>query len=283
MAQSMTDLLGSLLQAGMTPSSNGRLEHSLSERGIGAPGGVLEQVFGRKTDATAGASRGPSSASPMDALEGPLASLGKMASAVLTEASQNKSLAAGGLGAIVGSILGGGKGSAKGAIGGGALALLGSIVLQAFQNAGGRQAGELAFDPQTKLNAGLREPENAQEEQDVQNVAELVIKGMINAAKSDGKIDEAELENIVGRIKEKGISAAERKFLEQEMRKPMDTDGLVHAISNPQVAAQVYAASLLAIEVDTPAEQKYLRDLATKLRLDANVVRHLHTALGVSA
>jgi uncharacterized membrane protein YebE (DUF533 family) len=281
----MTDLLGSLLQAGMTPSANGRLEHSLGEKGIGAPGGVLEQVFGKRNPAAPEKSNAsnPASASPLDSLEGPLASLGKMASAVLTQGTQNKSLAAGGLGAILGSILGGGSSSAKGALGGGALAMLGSIVLQAFQNAGGKQAGQLAFDPQTKLRAGLREPESAQEEKEVQGAAELIIRAMINASKADGRIDANEKENILGRIQEDRITPDHRRFLEQEMRKPMDTDSLVNAIYEPHIAAQVYAASLLAIEVDSPAEKSYLQDLAKRLRLDPKVVQHLHTALGVAA
>jgi uncharacterized membrane protein YebE (DUF533 family) len=48
------------------------------------------------------------------------------------------------------------------------------------------------------------------------------------------------------------------------------------------VAAEVYAASLLAVELDTEAERKYMADLAGKLKLNDNVVRQLHAAVGAA-
>jgi len=53
------------------------------------------------------------------------------------------------------------------------------------------------------------------------------------------------------------------------------------AIPNQEVAAQVYAASLLAIEVDTPQEQAYLTELAQKTGLTATVVQNIQQTLGV--
>jgi len=43
---------------------------------------------------------------------------------------------------------------------------------------------------------------------------------------------------------------------------------------------QIHAASLLAIEVDTEKEKRYLQDFAAALRLDHTAVGHLHSALG---
>jgi uncharacterized membrane protein YebE (DUF533 family) len=57
----------------------------------------------------------------------------------------------------------------------------------------------------------------------------------------------------------------------------------VRDVPNQEVAIEVYAASLLAIEVDTPAEQAYLRALAQRLGLDAGTVQHVHQTLGVPA
>jgi uncharacterized membrane protein YebE (DUF533 family) len=62
----------------------------------------------------------------------------------------------------------------------------------------------------------------------------------------------------------------------------VSTEELVRATPNAQVAAQIYAASLLAIEVDTPAEQAYMQQLASDLRLDPAVVSQLHATLGVA-
>ncbi len=275
-----TDLLGALLKRGMTDSSAGRIEHSLSDKGIGGLGGILEQLgmAPAKEPATAQARRESASGSPTDAM----GSLGEIAKSILGEGTQGKSLAAGGLGALVGAILGGGGKSAKGAIGGGALALLGSIALQALRSASQQKSQSQAIDSAGQLAAGLRAPENAQEKKDVQAIVDLTVQAMINAAKADGSIDEDEMQKIVGEMQEDGISKAEREYLLEEVRKPQRTAEIVGAVPNRQVAAQVYAASLLAIEVDTPAEKAYLQTLARDLKLDSQVVSQIHSTLGVA-
>jgi uncharacterized membrane protein YebE (DUF533 family) len=129
---------------------------------------------------------------------------------------------------------------------------------------------------------GLREPENPQEEQQVQSLTNLIVKAMVNAAKADGQIDEDEFQKVVGELQGDGITQAEREFLLAEVRKPLSTAEIVQAVSDRQTGAQVYAASLLAIEVDTPAEKQYLQQLARDLGLDSHVVGQIHTALGVA-
>ena len=44
-------------------------------------------------------------------------------------------------------------------------------------------------------------------------------------------------------------------------------------------AAEIYAASLLAIDVDNPAERGYLGMLAARLNLDEKLVEHLHATV----
>jgi uncharacterized membrane protein YebE (DUF533 family) len=105
---------------------------------------------------------------------------------------------------------------------------------------------------------------------------------MINAAKADGEIDGAEMQRIVGKLKKDGISDEEQAFLESEMKKPLDLDGLVSQVKSPEVAVQIYAASLLAIEVDTAAERDYMRRLAEGLGLNQQTVSNIHELLGVS-
>ena len=66
------------------------------------------------------------------------------------------------------------------------------------------------------------------------------------------------------------------------MGKPLDLDGIIRDVRDQEVGAQVYAASLLSIEVDTAAEQDYLRRLAAGLQLDPEAVARIHQILGVS-
>jgi len=66
------------------------------------------------------------------------------------------------------------------------------------------------------------------------------------------------------------------------MKKPMETQQLVAAAQGrPELAAEMYGASLLAIEVDTPAEKKYLEQLAAGLRLSPEVAQRIQEMVGL--
>jgi uncharacterized membrane protein YebE (DUF533 family) len=302
-----SDLLGSLLQAGLRGSSMGRLEHAMGDRGLGAPGGPLGQILGqlgggsRGADyggysgggygqAPAGGGYGGAGGGGLGDLLGGLAGmtgaggygspsysggrpvgrdllmggLGALASAILSGRGRSTG---GGLGSAMGGMLGG---NMRGAVGAGGLTLLAMLAMKALQG-GGRQQG-LGF-----AGLGQEPPEQAVSER----TAGLVVRAMIDAAKADGTIDATERQKIMAKLDESGAAPEERAFLEQEMSRPLDPDALAtEAGGDPVVAAQLYAASLLAIQVDSPAEQAYLRDLAARLGLDAGTVTQLHQALG---
>jgi uncharacterized membrane protein YebE (DUF533 family) len=106
---------------------------------------------------------------------------------------------------------------------------------------------------------------------------QLMLRAMISA---DGAVDESEIPRIVGKIDDDGVSPTEKHFLRTELRKPLDLRSLVEAVPSRAVAAQVYSASLLAMDIDTEAEVAYLRRLATELDLDAATVARLHELTG---
>ena len=110
----------------------------------------------------------------------------------------------------------------------------------------------------------------------------LTVRAMINAAKADGRIDDQETERLVGKLREDGVTDEEQRFVMEELRKPMDLEAIVRAVPNQQVAAQIYTASLMAIEVDTDAEKRYMQELASKLGLNQQVLAYLHQAVGVA-
>jgi uncharacterized membrane protein YebE (DUF533 family) len=146
----------------------------------------------------------------------------------------------------------------------------------------GSGPGGFDMDDVAAIIAGLRKPTNATEEKTVEDMATLTIRAMINATKADGRIDPQEAQRLVGKMQEDGITEEERQFVLTEMQKPMETDAIVRAVPNEQAAAQLYAASLMAIEVDTDAEQRYLQELASKLGLNHHAVNYLHQAVGVA-
>ena len=202
-------------------------------------------------------------------------SLEQLASSLLS--GQNAKM--GGIGALAGSLLGGGSSSVKGAMGGSALAILGSLALNAYQNS--QQEDDLQNTSKNELMAGMREPITPEETQEVDFMILLVLKAMINAAKADGHIDTEEMDKIVGKAKENGLSEEEQRFIMEEINKPLNTEALIADISDPQVAAQFYSASLLAINVDSDLEREYLKDLANSLGLSQNVITYLHTSVGI--
>lgn len=192
----------------------------------------------------------------------------------------------GGLGALVGAVLGGGGGAAKGAVGGGAMAILGTLALTALKNyQGGGGAGPAAGAAAAAAPTGQPVPVDAQEMQAVTDPAteRLMVRAMISAAKADGRIDQEEMQAIAGHIGGEGVTEDERQFVIDEMTRPLDLDSLAAEVQSPAVAAEVYAASILAIDIDSEAERQYLRELARKLGLDAGTVERLHQMTGAPA
>ncbi|MDX9708544.1 MAG: tellurite resistance TerB family protein [Trichloromonas sp.] len=162
---------------------------------------------------------------------------------------------------------GGGKGGLgdllSGALGGGVMALLGAMANKALQGSG-RGTG--------KVPLGLTETQTETDQLALEQQAELVLQAMINAAKSDGQIDREEIQRIVGKLQEMGADEEALNYVRAEMQAPMRTDHLIAAAGGqPEIAAGIYAASLMAIEVDTPAEKMYLNQLAAGLRLDPQI------------
>jgi uncharacterized membrane protein YebE (DUF533 family) len=181
--------------------------------------------------------------------------------------------ASGAIGALIGSLLGGGSGAAKGAVGGGGLGMLASLAMAALKNSG--QA------PSSESNI-LKELAKPVEEQNLEDDAQVIVKAMINAAKADGKIDKSEIDKIIGKLDDDGLEQREKDFFIAEANKPMDLASVVISASNkPDMAAQIYAASMLAIEVDTVAEKRYMQNLASGLGLDAQVVAYIDRTMGV--
>ena len=111
-------------------------------------------------------------------------------------------------------------------------------------------------------------------------VEKLMVRAMISAAKADGQIDQAEMQKIIGKVGDEGVTAEEKAFVMAELGAPVDIDALVAEVSSPAQAAEVYAASLIAIDLDTDAERAYMRQLAQALRLDAGTVEQLHQMTG---
>ena len=165
---------------------------------------------------------------------------------------------------------------------GDAMAMLTSLVFQAFNRINRQPAGRQAGVGGNEIPLGLRSPVNAEEEVELEQTATLVLKGMINAVKADSQIGNEKIQKIICHIRESDNDDYIQKLIFEEMQLPLNLDSLVNEIPNEMVAAQVYAASLFAIEVDTPAEREYLEQFVQRTGLDAGVAQQLQNAVGVN-
>jgi uncharacterized membrane protein YebE (DUF533 family) len=156
-------------------------------------------------------------------------------------------------------------GSTPGGIGGGLLGSLAKAALQSYMN----QPGSPSSPAATALP-----PESASAEQD--EAAQILVQVMIAAAQADGEITAAERQRILDELTQAGADEEERAFLQRELDKPLDLEAVFSRVRDLQMAEEAYTASLLTIEVDTPAEQQYLAYLATRLNLGAETVAQLH-------
>lgn len=242
-----------------------RNDNSRSNSNSGGLRGVFEQLLG-------GAQAGGSSPQRPGGIEG---MLGQLLGA--GRSSGTNSAAIGGL--LAGLL--GGRGGIGGAAKGGAVAVLGMVAVNALkQHFGGNQQ---PTNPVTQLLTGQRQPATPQDEQQLADFAMLLIRAMINAAKADGVVDDREMEKILNSLEQAEADTQDRAEVQNLLRSPMETNQIIAAVGGDlHLAAEVYTASLLAIEVDTDAERTYIRQLGERLALPQAVRDEIHQSIGVS-
>ncbi|WP_291896483.1 DUF533 domain-containing protein [Maricaulis sp.] len=99
---------------------------------------------------------------------------------------------------------------------------------------------------------------------------------MIAAATADGSITALEKDRIQSRLTEAGINAESRAFLEAELLTPLDMEAVIADVEGEEHAAEIYSASLVAIDRQGAVERAYLQLLAARLGLDAGLVEEIH-------
>ena len=142
----------------------------------------------------------------------------------------------------------------------------------------GRRRGKKEPLAEDSLIARALDGKDASASAGADDRALLLLRAMIAAANADGAIDADERQRIMQG--HDGADAPEAALIAAELDKPLDVDGLSAEVTTPGAAADVYAASLMAIDVDTLKERDYLSRLATGLSLDAETVADLHDRCG---
>lgn len=208
---------------------------------------------------------------------------GKLLGSVLGGGGGGQQQSGGGLGGLLGSVLGGGGGGlGQSAASGGLGGLLGSVL------GGGQSAPAPTQQPAGQgvlgglLNSvlgGQAAPAVPPAEQAAANQqAEIIIRGMINAAKSDGRIDETEKQKIIEGLGA-DVSQDEIAFVQNEFQQPLDVAAFAASVPR-DMAGQVYALSLTSIELDSQNEAQYLGQLAQGLGLSPEFCNQVHDQVG---
>lgn len=193
----------------------------------------------------------------------------------------------GGVGGNLGSLLGGAGGGALAAgalglllgnksarkLGGkaltyGGLAALGVLAYKAYGNWQAKQAGAPQGEPQTLDR--LPAPQAEQHSQ-------AVLKALVAAAKADGHVDARERQLIEGELGKLTQDAELRSWLELELNKPLDPADVARAACTPEMAAEMYLASVLMVDEEHFMERAYLDELARQLKLDPDLKTELES------
>lgn len=196
-----------------------------------------------------------------------------------TDPNAQRNALSGAAGLAAGMLLSGGKpgkllGSAAKA---GALAAVGGLAYKAWQN---YQQGQAGTGPAPREDAFIPAPSETHAHEEL---GKTLVRAMIAAAKADGRIDADEKEAIFSKLKTMPLSPEEKAWVFDELSTPLDINAVVARADTPEHAAEIYAASLVAISADTAAEQAYLEALAIKLKLDPALVAEIHRQAGEKA
>jgi uncharacterized membrane protein YebE (DUF533 family) len=170
-------------------------------------------------------------------------------------------------GGVLGLLLGSKRGRSMGgtALKYGSIAALGAVAFKAYNHWQAQQAQQQAPQPGTAPARAPSAPLLAAPAAEVHSQA--LLKAMIAAAKSDGHLDEREQGLIHAELDRIQADAQERRWMEEELRRPLDPAEVARAATTPELAAEMYLASLLMVDDTTFMERAYLDELARQLQL----------------
>lgn len=143
----------------------------------------------------------------------------------------------------------------------GGLAAVGAIAYKAYNNWQANHApGTSQAEPRTldRLPQAQAEPHQR-----------AILLAMVTAAKADGHIDERERSLMTEALTKLGGGNAEfEQWLTTELNKPLDPAAVARAATTPEMAAEIYIASVLVVDEEHFLERAYLDELARQLHLE---------------
>lgn len=219
-------------------------------------------------------------------------------------ANSQGSNSSGGLGDVLGSVLGKSGGSSGGlssllsGAGGGALAagamglLLGNKKARKFGGKALTYGGLAALGVIAYKAYGNWQSQQAGVQQEPQTIDRLpapeaeihsqgILKALVAAAKADGHVDARERQLIEGELSKLADDQTLQRWLEAELNKPLDPADVARAATTPEMAAEMYIASVLMVDEEHFMERAYLEELARQLKLEPALKQELEAQVRV--
>lgn len=187
-----------------------------------------------------------------------------------------------GKGAIAGGLLGllltgSGKKILKTGVKVGGAALIGGLAYKAYED---WKAGKSAQIPAERGPVALPQAEGTvflpSDPVAADDLATRLLQAMVAAAKADGHVTTRERARISEQLDQLGLGAEAEALIRGELDAPLDAGRIAALARSEEEAAEIYAASLLVVDPDAPAEKGYLAMLAARMKLDPDLVAHLH-------
>jgi uncharacterized membrane protein YebE (DUF533 family) len=186
--------------------------------------------------------------------------------AELLSGKSGAAIAGGALGLLLGSKEGRKLGGTVLTYGG--LAALGAMAYKAYGDWQAQNDAATTAGPQTIDRVPI-----AQAEQH----SRAILIALIAAAKADGHVDERERRLIDGEIGKLTQDHDLASWVELELQKPLDPSAIAKVATTPEMAAEMYLASMLAVDEENFMERAYLQELANQLRLEPGLQAQLST------
>jgi len=215
-------------------------------------------------------------------LSGSAGGLGGLLGGGAGSGGNSKASGAGGLGGMLNADFG------KGALTGGALGLLlgknkttrklatygglAAIGVMAYKAYGDykQQGGATAVEPRT---VDRLPPQQAEIH------SQAILQALVAAAKADGHIDARERQAIEGEFTRIHPDPELQQWLHAELEKPLDPAEVARAATTPEIASEMYLASLLAADEQNFMERAYLDELARQMNIDDALKQRLQQQL----
>ena len=102
-----------------------------------------------------------------------------------------------------------------------------------------------------------------------------LLQAMIMAARADGHIDEQEQALITDQIDALGADEEMHRWVEQQLKAPLDAQALAREADSPQAAREMYLISVAVIDGQNPMERAWLDQLASALNLTPEMAAEL--------